>query len=151
MCKLVNMLANWLTALLLAIRFPLIWVWISNPGRIAAHRATNSAVRSTHLLDVTQALFLGGELYVDLSDVGRSDVGRSDVDGFTPNSASFAKATASSTLTSSMRLQNSLSLSSGGTADCSIASRACICPRTVINPSILRWLFIREILTPSLD
>jgi len=29
------MLANWLTALLLAIRFPLIWVWISNPGRIA--------------------------------------------------------------------------------------------------------------------
>src|SRR5271157_6473405 len=117
------------------------WGWISNPRRIAAHRATNSTIRSTHLLDVTQALFLGGELYVDLSDI----------DGFTPNSASFAKTTASSTLTSSMRLRNSLSLSSGGTADSSIASRACICPSTVINPSILRWLFIREILTPSLD
>src|SRR5271157_2705317 len=120
--------------------------WISNPGRIAAHRATNSAVRSTHLLDVTQALFLGGELYVDLSDVGSSDV-----DGFKPSSASFAKATASSTLTSSMSLQNSLSLSSGGTADSNIASRVRICPSTVNNPSILRWLFIREILAPSLD
>ncbi len=48
------------------------------------------------------------------------------------------------TTPSAMRLRNSLSLSSGGEDASSIASRARICPSTVVSPSMSRRLVMKS-------